>query len=480
MLTSLDQLNPAQGEATDHSAAISRNVWTIATAVAVGVVIFVLGQLMRGGLSYWNFSEGVYALTSRLFLHGHLLYSDVVVAQPPALFLYGAGVLSLHDSLPFLRLVFSFMHLIAGLIGGRIAWRLTGKPSAMVFGLVLVMLAPWSIHEHGFILPETFAAPLILASVLLAARKNTAPYAGVILGVIALTKLPFIIFTLAIILTAAARKRVALWAIGTIAVLLVGSLAIFGAQPMYEQIVVAQQQTGIKPMVTIIDRFSQGGWNLIGLVVCSIFAWFGYRSRCLKDRPLAQTVAGAVFAGFVLPLGIIKNGTGLGTLVPTEAVLAITAATGVVVAHQFVRRSTGHRRILLGSASVVASLAALFTVAQGISVLTSSALEPHLFATPNGNAALTWRVGATEIREAVERLQSCPSGAPLQGKGAVHMAFITNRSVEADQPDKFLIEHASVLAPIRKRMKNSNDPACQALPRRKKPATKNRLRYLIW
>src|SRR5947208_13389649 len=96
-----------------------------AVALLSGVVCLALLHAHRDG-TYWNYSEGVYALTSRLLLHGGHLYGDVVAAQPPWQFLEGAALLAGHDSLGFLRFGVGVGQLLAGLLAGVAVWRLTG------------------------------------------------------------------------------------------------------------------------------------------------------------------------------------------------------------------------------------------------------------------------------------------------------------------------------------------------------------------
>src|SRR4051794_33270078 len=67
-------------------------------ALALGVTALVIEHLVRGN-AYWDYSEGVYLFSSRLLLHGGDLYGTIVAAQPPPLFLAGAGLLSIDDSL---------------------------------------------------------------------------------------------------------------------------------------------------------------------------------------------------------------------------------------------------------------------------------------------------------------------------------------------------------------------------------------------
>ena len=145
--------------------------------LALGVVALVLLRLWQGD-DYWDYPEGVYLLSARLWNHGSELYRHMVGAQPPGVFLAGAGILRVHDSLGFIRLVLGVGQLGAGLIAARVAWRLSASPVAAVLTPALVLLTPWAIHEHGSLTPEVLAPPLLLGGALLAARPRTAAAGG--------------------------------------------------------------------------------------------------------------------------------------------------------------------------------------------------------------------------------------------------------------------------------------------------------------
>lgn len=93
------------GRRHGRSAGAAGRGWlTGLAAVALALGTLVALHLLRGD-SYWNPSERVYALTSRLLLQdGDSLYRHVVAAQPPTLFVFGAGALAIHDSIGWLRL----------------------------------------------------------------------------------------------------------------------------------------------------------------------------------------------------------------------------------------------------------------------------------------------------------------------------------------------------------------------------------------
>ena len=78
------------GEGAAGYAAVPRDVLLTAVLLAAGVAVVL--HVLRGH-QYWDYSEGVYVYTSRLLLDGHDLYGGVVAAQPPPLFLVGAGLL---------------------------------------------------------------------------------------------------------------------------------------------------------------------------------------------------------------------------------------------------------------------------------------------------------------------------------------------------------------------------------------------------
>src|SRR5687767_15611366 len=81
--------------------AASWKTWA-ALYLAGAVVVVALEHVWRGE-SYWNFSEGVYLATARALADGAGLYTDVAAAQPPPLFFLGAGLLSIVESLLFVR-----------------------------------------------------------------------------------------------------------------------------------------------------------------------------------------------------------------------------------------------------------------------------------------------------------------------------------------------------------------------------------------
>lgn len=407
--------------------------WLI-TGFVIALILH-LGCMFALGLGYRNNSEGVYALTARLLLNGHSLYSNVVAAQPPPLFIFGAGVLAIHDSIFFLRFVFGLLQVIAALIVGVIAWKLTGKRWAILVAVVLSMLGPWSVHEHGFITPEILGIPLILAGTLFAASKRCTPLAGFALGLAAFTKLPFIIFAVFIVFVAANRIKAACWTIATFLLALLGSSLLFGFTNLWRDIVVAQIQVGLHPIVGTMQMWGYGLFTLVVPFVGLAMALVWRRRFYAREPALTRTTFAAGFAGLIVGLSTIKKGTGLNVVGPIEATL-IAPLTAVVVVlivnlQARYRDSRGFSKALAATPSFTAiALSGLF-VFQGLSVLRD---KP--------------KMSDSQVRGMIARINACPQGAPVGLPP--YLAFVSNRPVPADQPDGFITRDAPIFAPIRR------------------------------
>lgn len=417
------------------------------------------------GLGYWTDSEGVYALTARFLLDGHALYSEIVVAQPPPLFLFGAGVLAIHDSLPFLRFVFGLLQVSAALVGGCIAWRLTGKSWAMIVVVVLGLFAPWSVREHGFILPEVFASPLVVLAVLLAARKDCAVITGLLLGVITFTKVPFIIFAIFIIAVAVDRVRVAVWTGVTLSGLLIGSFASFGFGPMWRDLIVAQEQSGTRTFEQVISLLGLCALSSIGLLICATLAWRWRKLFYARDAALTRTMFAASFAGLAVTLSTFKVGTTLSILPITEATLAVPAGAALVLALGQLHSNFGSLPCVGWVRAAFATRTQVFkqpsSVYLGVIVVLAGGLVIG-----QGIAALNSRPRMEDayVRRTLARIEKCAKGAPVQGTPAPYLAFLSNRSVPDNQPDAFLTRRAPVLAPVLKRMRSVPPICLQTLP----------------
>ena len=410
----------------------------------LGVIVLALLHADRGR-ALWDFSEGVYALTSRLLIHGGDLYGHVVVAQPPGLFVFGGGALALHDDIEWLRLAVGAWQLLAGVLCARIVWRLTGGSRiATALTPAAALLLPWNLHEHGALTPELIAPPLLLGAALLASRPTprAAGDAGVLAALAIAVKLPYALPAAVIVLLAANRRRAVAWAAITLAVEALAAFAVFG-DGLWRYIVTAQSHSGWHSAHDLLRVWGQEGWNLVGLVSAAAVA-LALRRR-LADQPLARVSAGLSIAMLATLLTNLKHGTELNIVAPIELSLLPLAVAGVVAA--------GRSRIALVPAAALALVAA-----QSISLLASPQPTAFPFLYP-GSPAGTWQRGYsnTEIDTLERAARTCPPGP--YGGGLSYVAFLAHRDMPDGQADTYLTRDSPTLADVARAIA-ADTPTC--------------------
>jgi hypothetical protein len=415
---------------------------------AVGVVVLAVLHLDRGR-ALWDFSEGVYALTSRLLIHGGDLYGHVVVAQPPGLFVFGGAALGVHDGIEWLRLCVGAWQLLAGVLCARIVWRLTGGNGiATALTPAAALLLPWNLHEHGSLTPELIAPPLLLGAALLATRPQprAAGVAGVLAALAVAVKLPYALPAAAIILLAANRRRALVWAAITLVVETAAAFAIAGSG-LWRYIVVAQSHSGWQNAHDLLRVWAQEGWNLLGLVVAAAVA-LRYRRR-LSDPALLRISAGLAVAMLVTLLTNLKHGTALNIVAPIELSLLPLAVAGIVAA----AREGGRRRIAVPAA------AAAFVAAQSISLLASPQPTAFPFLYPTSQPG-SWQRGFdnAQIDMLTRQAAACPPGVPFGG-GLSYIAFLAHRTMPDGQPDTYLTRDSPTLKTVAAAI-DADKPTC--------------------
>jgi hypothetical protein len=387
--------------------------------------------------TYWDYSEGVYALTSHLILHGSALYTTVVGAQPPGVFLAGAALLAVHDTLEWLRFAVACLQLGAGLLAARIVLRVSGNRIAAVLTPAAMLLTPWAVHEHGALTPELIALPVMLGAALACIEERHAPVAGMLCGALPLVKLPFVIPAIVLVALSADFRRTARWAAVTLLAGLAGTTALAGER-FWRDAVLAQTQTGSRSLGVLKGLWAQACWNVLGLLGCAALA---VRFRGLARDPRGLRISlGLAAAMIVTFLTNFKVGTGLNITVPVEAALVAPAVCGTAFAARAARP-----RLLVG----LCALAWSFTLAQSASlVLSPHHPEPFLRA----GSKPAWGVVMTsaELRRAAARASACPPGVPYDGPPLI--ALVAGRSMPAGQPDQFIISHARTFESVRARI----------------------------
>lgn len=417
--------------------------WAWAALFAVAAVAIVALEHLWRGESYWNFSEGVYLMTSRAVLDGRELYADVVAAQPPPLFYIGAGLMGISDSLLFVRGALGLSTVAVGALVAAIVSRVTGRPVAGVIAGLVALVTPWTLREHATLTPDPLAAAPLLAATLLAARPSgrSAAIAGAIGALAAALKLAFLLPLAAVAVVARRRGPFLVGALLAGGALAVASFAAWGGA-VWDNLVVAQRQTGFQ-FGSLPGLIGQSAWNLGPLVVlCGLAVVARERAR---DPALLRSLIALAAGSLALGLTFLKGGTYLNTLAVIEPALVALAAVGVTFFIEDRRLLTRRRRLaslaVVGMCGVLAAQSAiLFARPEG----------PLGFGNPFLSRDPGHELSEEQVRLAAERARECPPGAPHSGSPFI--AFVADRQVPGGQPDRFIIGESNVHAGLRDRI----------------------------
>ncbi|HEU4702093.1 MAG TPA: hypothetical protein VFS37_06375 [Conexibacter sp.] len=415
---------------------------------AWGLLAVALLVLLHGwqGNAYWEYSDGVYALTGRLVLRGAALYRDVAAAQPPPVYYVGAGVLGLFgDSVSGLRWGLSVVALVASLLVVVCTWRLTRSRVAAVAAGLVALVTPWALREHAQLVPETLAAPLVLGAALAGSRpgRSGALVAGLLAALAVAFKLAFALPALAALLAAQRRWRALLSFLVAGVVLAGGFLLAFG-DPLLDGAVRAQRQTGTAGLRYVGGLWAQAGWNLLPLLACAALAWPA--RRAVADGALLRALVAAALGGLLLLATLFKHGSYLTVVVAIEPPLVCLAAAGVTTA---LRGRAVARLAVAGGAVALAGLqVGSLLVAPG---------DPRVFTRPFAAAGPAWTLSPSEVDRVVATMRACAPGVATSGPP--YLAFAADRRIAGDQPDQFIVEHAAVLARFRMAVER-DQPRC--------------------
>lgn len=426
-------------------------VWALLALAALAALAAWQGQ------GYWEYSDGVYSLSARQLLHGQALYRDFAGAQPPPLYLLGAGALALSDSPAAIRVLMALCEAATSLLVLVAVWRLTRRPGIALGAALACLVTPWALREHAQLLPETVAAPLLLGAALLAARpgRGHASAAGIVGAVAVSCKLAFVLPALAIVLATRARGRALAALAGAGLVLGLAFLLGFG-EPLWASVVAGQAQTGRAGLHYVIALWAQAGWNAAGLLVLAALGW---RARAaLADADLARSLLAASLGGLLLLATLLKHGSWLTVMVVAEPPLLCLAACGVaaVLGERGTPRAGGWRaaRMLAATASVA------LLVAQAGSLLVAPA-DPGVFTRPFAASRPGRALSDAEVGRIAAAIRRCSAGTTYAGPP--YLAFVAGRAIAGGQPDPFMIANAPNLARFRRAVRNDH-AVCTSAP----------------
>lgn len=398
------------------------------------MAVLIVGGLIEFGLlalwqrnGYWDFSDGVYAQSAREFLHGQVPYRDFAAAQPPAVYLVGVVLLAVHDGLLTVRAGSGLADLLSAALVGVCVWRLSGRAGVAVLAATATPLLPISLHEHAQLIPETFAAPLLLGGAICCARVNQARAGAVLLALAVAFKLAFVVPAVAIALASPYRRRSTAWFVLSAAVFAAASLAAFGTS-VWREAVKAQLQAGHASLHYAAGLIAQGVWSDFVLVIGAVAALVLARRERIEDRALLQTLSAAAGAGLLLALTVFKRGSYISVLEVAEPPLLALAACGAIWSWRYWRRLR----------PLVAALGILLAL-ESISILVSPS-DPWAAKRPGAESGLAWTAGPTAVNSLVSVARRCPPGSAYSGDP--YYAFLADRPMPGNQPDLFMLEYA--------------------------------------
>ena len=424
--------------------------WLLLAATALAALAAWQGQ------GYWEYSDGVYSLSARQLLDGQALYRDFAGAQPPPLYLLGAGALALGDSPAAIRLLMALCAAATSLLVLVAVWRLTRRPGVALGAALACLVTPWALREHAQLLPETVAAPLLLGAALLAGRPGPGrALAAGILGAVAVSfKVAFVLPALAIVLASRQRRRALAGLV--VAGILLGLAFLLGfGEPLWASVVTGQAQTGRATLQYVTGLWAQAGWNAAGLLVLAVLAWRG--RGALADADLARSLLAAALGALLLLLTLFKHGSWLTVMVVAEPPLLCLAACGVavVLGERGANRGRPWRPRMLAAAAAVVLL-----VAQVGSLLAAPA-DPALFTRPFADSRPGRALSDAEVGRIAAAIRRCPAGSTYAGPP--YLAFVAGRAIAGSQPDQFMIDNAANLGRFRRAVRDDRT-VCATAP----------------
>jgi len=450
----------ASGHAEDdRSPAAARAGWPRLIAGWLALTALVLFALaLWQGRSYWEYSDGVYSLSARYVLDGRSLYGDFAAAQPPSLFYVGAAVLAVDDSATAIRAAMAACKAAVSLLVLIAVWRLTRRRDAALAAALATLVTPWALREHAQLLPETLAAPVVMAAALSASRRSTAVLAGALGAIAATFKLAFVLPALAIVLLGRHVRQGLIGFAVTGAVLALAFVALFG-EPLWTNVVRAQTQAGYASLQYIAGLWAQAGWNVLALLVLAALAW-PQRAR-LHDPDLVRSLLAACAGSLLLLATLLKSGSYLTVMIVLEPPLVCLSACGVVSA--LTRDDRGAAPSSRGR--LVVALAAALAAAQIVSLLVSPD-DPGLFTRPLAASGPARTLSHAQVDAAARAIAACPAGSTYPGPP--YLAFVAGRDIAGHQPDQYIIRASPVLRAFRSRAdadpRLCRDPGLPVLP----------------
>lgn len=402
--------------------------WRPAAILGIAGTVEIVLLFVWQGNAYWSFSDGVYAESSRLFLHGLTPYRDFAAAQPPPVFLVGALMLAISDTPAALHVGLGVVDFGTAYLVAVAVWRLTEAAAPAVVAGIVAPLLPITLNSHAQLLPETLAAPLVLAAALTCARDYDSWTGGVLLALAVWCKFAFVLPALAVAVVAARRRRTLVAAALALIALIAASLLAFGSG-LWRETVTAQLDVGDAAAHYVGGLLAQVAWSELPLLGGALLFGAAARVDAFRDRALVRTLGAAAVGGVMLAVSLFKRGSYLNVMAVADPVLLAIAVAGAAQAWARWRRT-----------AAVVVVGSILLAGESLSLLAHPS-DPWLAVRPFAASGLAWSAGPDQVTRAVAAARRCP--APDAYSGLPYIAFLAGRRMPGNQPDLFMLSNAS-------------------------------------
>jgi len=120
----------------------------------------------RSNLAYLDYVDGYYLYAAHRVAQGAVLYRQIMGVQPPGIYLAGAALFRIHDSIDAARAYALLVHSATVLLVFVIAWRTFRRDGVALLAATLYSLAPYSLVWSRTFDPNPLVGCLGLATLL--------------------------------------------------------------------------------------------------------------------------------------------------------------------------------------------------------------------------------------------------------------------------------------------------------------------------
>ncbi len=139
---------------------MKKHLFAYCLLIAAVTVLLLKKQIT---MNYLDYGEGSYIYASWLFSKGILLYKDFIVPQPPVLFIIGALLLKMQNSIVFVRIFNLFIYLVSNVLFYLLLVKIFKNRLLALIGSALYFIMPVSVSWWPIFIAETYIRVILLA-----------------------------------------------------------------------------------------------------------------------------------------------------------------------------------------------------------------------------------------------------------------------------------------------------------------------------